>query len=108
MCFESDKYLVQIVMIYKLKGLEYLLVWLLFIINFCVQEQVFYYDCYLFEVVLDFNVVLESVDFVEVECLVEDLCLFYVVLICLVWYCSFGVVLLVCCCGDKKGDIDVY
>ncbi|MFB6434854.1 MAG: exodeoxyribonuclease V subunit beta [Candidatus Malihini olakiniferum] len=88
---ESDRHLVQIVTIYKAKGLEYPLVWLPFICYFRPQPEGIYHDRHTYQVLLDVTNSRESQKLAEEERLAEDLRLLYVALTRSIYHCSVSV-----------------
>lgn len=105
---ESDRHLVQVITIHKSKGLEYPLVWLPFIGNFRLQQQVLYHDRSNFQALLDLNADEDSKKWAEEERLAEDLRLLYVALTRSVYHCSIGIAPLIHGNRKKQGETDLH
>ncbi|RLM14093.1 exodeoxyribonuclease V subunit beta [Gibbsiella quercinecans] len=105
---ESDRHLVQVITIHKSKGLEYPLVWLPFVGNFRLQQQVLYHDRSNFQALLDLNADEDSKKWAEEERLAEDLRLLYVALTRSVYHCSIGIAPLIHGSRKKQGETDLH
>lgn len=105
---ESDRHLVQVITIHKSKGLEYPLVWLPFVGNFRLQQQVLYHDRSNFQALLDLNADEDSKKWAEEERLAEDLRLLYVALTRSVYHCSIGIAPLIHGNRKKQGETDLH
>ncbi|RLM08816.1 exodeoxyribonuclease V subunit beta [Gibbsiella quercinecans] len=105
---ESDRHLVRVITIHKSKGLEYPLVWLPFVGNFRLQQQVLYHDRSNFQALLDLNADEDSKKWAEEERLAEDLRLLYVALTRSVYHCSIGIAPLIHGSRKKQGETDLH
>jgi len=105
---ESDRHLVQVITIHKSKGLEFDLVWLPFVGNFCQQRQALYHDRHSFQVLLDLNVNEDSLAWAEEERLAEDLRLLYVALTRSVYHSSIGIAPLIRGARKKQDGTDMH